>query len=119
MAQAAYAGQSAPIRTARSIEYDAFARVIRQLRSALAPDTPFTTLAQALHDNRALWTALAADVAEEANLLPDTLRARIFYLAEFTLHQSRKVLAGKAGAQSLIDVNMAVMRGLHPEEDRA
>lgn len=118
MAQAAYAGRSTPIRTARSIEYDAFARVTRQLRSALDPDTSFTTLAQALHDNRTLWTALAADVAAEANLLPDTLRARIFYLAEFTLHQSRKVLAGEAGAQALIDVNMAVMRGLHPEEDR-
>lgn len=118
MALAAYAGQSAPTRTARSIEYDAFARVTRQLRFALAPGAPFSTLAQALHDNRMLWSALAADVAEETNLLPDTLRARIFYLAEFTLYQSRKVLAGEGGAQSLVDVNMSVMRGLHPEEDR-
>ncbi len=118
LAQAAYAGRAAPTRTERSIEYDAFARVTRLLKNALLPDIPFGTLAQALHDNRALWIALASDVADPANQLPPTLRAQIFYLAEFTLAQSSKVLAGQAGVQALVDVNMAVMRGLRPEEDR-
>lgn len=118
LAQAAYAGRAAPTRTERSIEYDAFARVTRLLINALLPDTPFGTLAQALHDNRALWIALASDVADPANPLPPTLRARIFYLAEFTLAQSSKVLSGEEGVQALVDVNMAVMRGLRPEEDR-
>ncbi len=118
LAQAAYAGRAAPTRTERSIEYDAFARVTRLLKSAQIPETPFGTLAQALHDNRALWIALAADVADPANQLPPPLRAQIFYLAEFTLAQSSKVLAGQAVVQALVDVNMAVMRGLRPEEDR-
>lgn len=118
LAQAAYTGRAAPTRTERSIEYDAFARVTRLLKSAQIPETPFGTLAQALHDNRALWIALAADVADPENQLPPTLRAQIYYLAEFTLAQSSKVLAGQPGVQALVDVNMAVMRGLRPKEDR-
>ncbi len=118
LAKAAYAGRAAPTRTERSIEYDAFARVTRLLKSALSPEAPFSALAQALHDNRTLWIALASDVADPANLLLPALRARIFYLAEFTLAQSSKVLAGHGGVQALVDVNIAVMRGLRPEEDR-
>lgn len=75
-------------------------------------DGGFNALVRALHDNRALWTALAADVAIGTNGLPRSLRAQIFYLAEFTVHHSRRVLAGEAGADVLVDINTAVMRGL-------
>lgn len=76
----------------------------------------FADLAAALHDNRRLWTLLATSVADSKNELPQPLRAQIFYLAEFTLQHSQKVLEGNASAQILIDINTSVMRGLRQEE---
>jgi len=113
-AQNVYATSAAPIRTDRAAEYDVFARVTRRLQIAAGRGTSgFPELVAALHDNHTLWITLAADVAEPENLLPAPLRARIFYLAEFTALHSRKILAGKADAAILIDINKSVMRGLH------
>ena len=90
------------------------------LRSAADADPPdFPRLAQALHLNRQLWTRLAADVADAGNPLPDDLRARIFYLAEFTAAHSGRVLRGRASVDALIEVNLAVMRGLASDTPRA
>lgn len=113
MAKTAYATNKAPIRTPRGIEYEAFARVTHRLKSASEKgDLGFPELAEALHLNRRLWTLLAADVADKDNALPRDLRARIFYLAEFTTQHSRKVLRSEDTVDALIEVNMAVMRGL-------
>jgi flagellar protein FlaF len=46
------------------------------------------------------------------------LRARIFYLAEFTRAHTRKVLRRTAGPDALVEINLAVMRGLRASEDR-
>ena len=120
LATAAYAAPTPSTRSARSIEYEALARVTRQLRAALsAPGSTFTTLAAALYDNRRLWLALASDVAEPGNGLPDLLRARLYYLAEFTTVHSGRVLAGEATVDVLIDINTAVMRGLRHDEGAA
>jgi flagellar protein FlaF len=117
MARAAYASPAAPIRTPRDIEYDALARVTCRLKQAASlGDGSYSALAEALHDNRLLWTALAADVAGDDNGLPRELRARLFYLAEFAVAHGRKVLGGAADPQVLIDINTAVMRGLRGEE---
>lgn len=117
MARAAYASPATPIRTLRDIEYEALARVTRRLKQAASRgDGGFPALAEALHDNRLLWTALAADVAGDGNGLPNELRARLFYLAEFAMAHGRKVLGGVADPQVLIDINTAVMRGLRGEE---
>lgn len=114
MAQNAYRNPAQPVRTPRSTEYEAFARVTSRLRSAAARERPhFAELAGAIHDNRRLWTILAADVADRANPLPGELRARILYLAEFTRLHSGKVLSGEATAAPLVEINTAVMRGLH------
>ena len=108
MAQAAYAADAAPIRTHRATEYDVFAKATTALRRATtAPER-----AQAIADNRALWTILATEVADPGNPLPKNLRARIFYLSEFVTHESRRVLRGEAGTDVLVDVNAAVMSGL-------
>lgn len=76
----------------------------------------FADLAAAIHENRRLWTLLATSVADSDNELPQTLRAQIFYLAEFTMLHSQKVLDGKATADVLIEINTSVMRGLRQEE---
>ncbi|MCK8463353.1 flagellar biosynthesis regulator FlaF [Aliiroseovarius sp. S1339] len=115
LAKTAYNSSSrAPLRTSRGTEYEAFAKVTHQLGRART--SSFADLAQALHENRRLWTLLAADVADDGNGLPDDLRARVFYLAEFTADHSRKILSGDEDATVLVDINTAVMRGLRQSE---
>lgn len=117
LARTAYSNSAAPIRTHQSTEYDAFAKITRRMKDAAVKGRPgFAALAAALHDNRRLWTLLAADVADTGNTLPQSLRAQIFYLAEFTLAHSPKVLAGQASADVLIEINTAIMRGLRQQE---
>lgn len=112
LAQKAYA-QTATIRSPRTVEYEAFAKITHQLKTAAQQGkSGFAMLASALHENRKLWTLLATNVADPDNALPESLRAQLFYLAEFTHQHSAKVLTGKERVRPLIDVNMAVLRGL-------
>lgn len=112
----AYARPEAPARTPRAVEYDLLARVTARLSSAAsrqAVDHP--AFVRALNDNLTLWSTLAADVAGDGNGLPALLRARLFWLYEFTAQHSRAVLDGTSGIEVLIDINTAVMRGLRGE----
>ncbi|PWE32370.1 flagellar biosynthesis regulatory protein FlaF [Maritimibacter sp. 55A14] len=119
-AQMGYGAATAPIRTPRGTEYEAFARITHRLRAAAETGgTGLSQLAEALHENRRLWTILAADVAEPGNSLPPQLRAQIFYLAEFTIKHSGEILRGKADAAPLIEINTAIMRGLRQREAAA
>ncbi len=118
-AQSAYARPDAPARSPRALEYDLFARVTRQLSAAwTGRDRNRSGLIRALHDNLALWRTLAVDVADNANALPAELRAKLFYLYEFSSAHSRKVLSGGADASVLVEINTAVMRGLRGEAAR-
>jgi flagellar protein FlaF len=115
-AHSAYARPDAPQRSSRGIEYDLFARVTRQLGEAASGRArDFAALTRALHDNLRLWRTLAVDVAEPGNGLPPALRARLFYLYEFTDQHSRKVRDGTAEPGVLVEINTAVMRGLRGE----
>jgi flagellar protein FlaF len=112
-AKTAYGGSATPVRTHRGTEYALFTRVTRKLHAAARlGHGGFATLASALHDNRNMWTTLAADVADDGNQLPEALRAQVFYLAEFTALHTRKVLKGEASVRPLLEINMSVMRGL-------
>lgn len=114
--QNAYGRTDAPLRNARSIEYDVFARVTRALTAAIAQrDTAFPAYAQALHDNQRLWTVLAADLAREGNGFPAPLKAQLFYLFKFTAQHTPKALKKEAGLEVLIEINTSVMRGLRGE----
>lgn len=97
----------------RDIEYKALARITRKLRDA-AEKGPrhFSDLARAIHENRQFWALLATDVAHPENALPESLRARVFYLAEFTQQHSAKVLSGRAKVTALLEINTATLRGL-------
>lgn len=111
-----YARPEAPTRSLRSVEYDLLAQITQRLRSAWANRaTDFPALVRAVTDNTQLWSTLASDVAQPGNSLPAALRARLFYLYEFTAHHSRAVLEDKASVEVLADINMAVMRGLRGE----
>ena len=113
MARMAYAQSAAPTRSERGTEYEIFVRATRALKAAEARGKAgFKDLAQAIYENRRLWTTLAIDVADQGNTLPGDLRARIFYLAEFVDQHSSNVLAQKADTGVLLEINAAIMRGL-------
>jgi len=112
-AQTAYRQISAPIRTARGTEYEVLARITHSLKKAnLNAKSGFPDLVSALHDNRQLWSTFAVDVADPRNGLPQDLRAKIFFLAEFTIAHTSKILSGTGKVAPLIDINTAIMAGL-------
>lgn len=112
-AKTAYGSSATPIRTDRGTEYALFTRITRRMHAAARKGRAgFPELISALHENRTMWTTLAVDVAGSENQLPADLRAQLFYLAEFTDAHTRKVLRREAGVRPLLEVNMAVMRGL-------
>ncbi|MES0828009.1 flagellar biosynthesis regulator FlaF [Ruegeria sp. SCP11] len=113
LAQRAYARTAAPTRTPRDTEYEAISKITHRLKAAAARrKTDFGGFVQALHENRRLWSVLATGVSDSDNALPNELRARIFYLAEFTEQHSSQVLGNKATVEPLLEINMAVLRGL-------
>ncbi|MTI00987.1 flagellar biosynthesis regulator FlaF [Roseibium sp. RKSG952] len=113
LAQRAYAQTAAPTRTPRDTEYEAISKITHRLKAAAARKaTDFGAFVQALHENRRLWTLLATGVSDDDNALPHDLRARIFYLAEFTEQHSSQVLGNNAAVEPLLEINMAVLRGL-------
>lgn len=113
IARTAYARPEAPARSPRALEYDLLARATQRLGSAWRQRRQdFPGLVAALAENQQLWSALAVDVAGPGNALPPALRARLFYLYEFTARHSRLVQDGQASVEVLIDINTAVMRGL-------
>lgn len=116
LAQSAYGDAGAAVRTDRSVEYQAFAKVtaaLTEARDATSPD--FVARVEALHLNRQLWTILGNDVAEDNNALPIALRKEIFSLSRFVTQQTPKVMDGSAEIDALIDINTAIMRGLRGE----
>ena len=113
LAQNGYSKAATSTRTPRGSEYEALARITHRMRQAEARGPEgFSEMAQALHDTRKLWDIFAIDVAEPGNPLPADLRARIFYLAEFTQLHTSKALAREASITPLLDINTAIMRGL-------
>ncbi len=118
-AQQAYSPQKSIFRIGKSAEHQLFSDATKKLQvtSSKLPEG-FAAFAEAIHANRAIWSHLAAQVADDGNALSKDLRARIFYLSEFTSFHSRKVLRDEATVDPLIEINKAVMRGLSGTEDR-
>lgn len=97
----------------RQLEVRAFAQATRELIAAAdLPKTEIGRRAEALAQNRKLWTLLAADCAAEGNGLPQALRAQIISLSLFVEKQSRAVIREDDSFDVLIDINRTVMEGL-------
>ena len=116
-AQRAYAPAAAPTRTARSAEYEVIARISHRLKKAIKSDD-FPSLAEALYENNKLWTALAIAALDDNNLLPEDLRARIVYLADFTRVHTQKVLRKTDSAIPLLEINALILGGLKQEGEK-
>ena len=119
LAHRAYANAGSEVRSPRHTEYTAFSRISHALRNAaLNRVRDYPAFVAALADNRRLWTTIAIDIADDGNALPKDLRARLFYLAEFTEDETRKILRGQGDVGVLIEVNAAVMQGLRGMESK-
>lgn len=102
---------SAGVRTERETEYEAFSQVTRMLRGTgqtrLDPDQVL-----AIHKNNELWAILATDLAQPGNLLAGEIKAGLVSLAGFAIRQGHAVLNGTGRIEPLIEVNVAIMKGL-------
>jgi flagellar biosynthesis activator protein FlaF len=119
LAQSAYKQNVREIRSDRANEYEALSQVTARMKRNAAAANTYSELVAAMHDNRRLWTALAQDVAGDNNGLPRELRAKLVYLYEFISVHTSRILKGDAQVGPLIDINLAVMRGLMPERAAA
>lgn len=117
----AYGSARDAVLTPRQAEYRLFARVTHRLTESSAAlregdRAAYFRLAEAVHDNLRLWLSLALDLSVEANGLPEPLRAQLISLAGFVEKRSALIRARDgdpaALAESLIELNAAVMKGL-------
>lgn len=111
-----YTEHAVSTKSGRRSEYEVIAKVTQQLRDcAMNAKKNYTAYAEALYTNQRLWTALVVDVVDDENPLPDELKARVIYLADFNRHHTRRILREKASVLPLLEINMAVLRGLKQE----
>ena len=117
-AKEGYGRNAVPIKSHRSAEYEAIAKISHRLRAAaLKKDKHYPEFVEALSDNGRLWTTLAVDLAQPENALPKELRARLFWLAEFTAHETTRILRNEGDVSILIEINAAVLQGLRGQEE--
>jgi flagellar protein FlaF len=105
--------------TPRQTEYRAFAEVTRALMSVAEDRSQIAKLAEAVHQNRRLWSILANDCAAPGNALPDQLKAGIISLSIFVDKHSSQVIREDADLEILIDINRTIMQGLAVEPQAA
>ncbi|MEX0643881.1 MAG: flagellar biosynthesis regulator FlaF [Parvularculaceae bacterium] len=113
MSHDAYRKAAAANAAPRETEYRAFAEATRRLMSAAEMGrADLKALIEAVHLNRELWGALAADCANDRNALPSDTRARIIALARWVSLYSSEVMQRRESLEPLIDVNRIIMEGL-------
>lgn len=111
----AYQNAARKTETPRQTEYRAFATATRGLIDASSlPETEVGRRAEALSQNRRLWSLLAADCSAEGNSLPQGLRAQIISLSIFVDRHSSAIMRQGASFDVLIDINRSIMQGLQP-----
>jgi flagellar protein FlaF len=101
--------------TPRAIEAAAFSKATRFLAEAQVDPGNYELYAAALQYNRKLWTVLQADVADDANSLPENVKSDFLSLSLFVDRQTVKALASPRAEhlQPLIDINRDIARGLY------
>lgn len=99
----------------KDVEYALFQDITQALQAVDAAEAPQPTIwADAISRNLQLWSALATDLLNSGNQLPQALRAQILSLCEFVRRTSMSVLAGEPGLGDLIEVNETIMLGMRP-----
>ena len=115
-AQTAAYGSYATLSSTKStkdMEIEIILKTTRELKSSeQMREADYAQFAMALSKNRRLWTLFLTDVAMPGNGLPAELKARIFHLGEFVQNYSGRVLRENLSIAPLLDVNLALLRGL-------
>jgi flagellar protein FlaF len=97
----------------REAEYRILALVTANLAKAVETGrADISQLAEAVHDNRRLWSLFAAQCAEPGNALSEATRAQIISLALFVDRHCSAVIRDGADIDPLIDINRTMMEGL-------
>lgn len=112
MSIAAYQQTIAECEDPRRIEYRVFLRVTLDLEESREADWRSDALKAALWRNLELWNTLRADLLDDSNELPQSLRAGLLSLSFSVSRHSQRVLRGEADASLLIDINRMIMKGL-------
>ncbi|WP_419900188.1 flagellar biosynthesis regulator FlaF [Roseomonas sp. USHLN139] len=99
----------------RDIEYRVLARATALLEATGLAEAGPADLPAAIHENRMVWTAFAADLASEENGWDLVLKARLLSLTRWVFAESDRVLRDGRSPRALCDVNRAVMAGLKPD----
>lgn len=105
---AAYSRRAQTTESPRQAEQAIFIRLTRQLEQAEGS----TDLANAVDENRRLWARLMADLIEDGNQMEPQTKAMLIGLGQWVGRHSSHVLAGKADASALVDVNKSIIKGL-------
>lgn len=113
-AAAAYGSVIRGAEDPRDIEHRVLGRAVAQLEAAMQPGAGPAALPAAIHENRMVWTAFAADLAGENNNLDDAVKARLLSLASWVVAESDRVLREGRSPRALADINRAIMAGLKP-----
>jgi flagellar biosynthesis regulator FlaF len=69
-------------------------------------------MCDAVQQNTRLWLTLLEDLNSPANRLGSDLKSRLASLAATSVNHGRRVVAGKATLNLLIDINRAIVAGL-------
>ncbi len=113
-ALAAYGSVIRTTESPRSIEYHILARTTSMLENASSINPSPAAMPSAIHENRMVWTAFAADLADDGNRCGTALRGGLLSIAMWVFAESDRVLRHQKSPAALIDVNRAVMQGLQP-----
>ena len=104
----------------RETEYRLLAQVTLALMEAAKADpSDLPRRLDALDWNRRVWTVLADDCANPANLLPAPLRASIISLGLWVGRHTGAVIRREEEIEPLIEVNRLIMQGLQPNPNAA
>jgi len=109
----AYQKTQAAAENPRNTEYRLFGQVTGALLDAQKASAKGAPLIDAIDWNRQLWSALASDCLDDANKLPQELRAQIVSLSLWVAKYSREVTRAGASVEPLIEVNRSIMQGLN------
>ncbi|WOR14489.1 flagellar biosynthesis regulator FlaF [Hyphomonas sp. FCG-A18] len=97
----------------KEIEHAVFEQITEALQDVAKTEAPVPNVyADAVSRNMELWTILAADLMSDANALPLETKQGLLGLSEFVRRTSMTLLTEGGDVTDLIDVNIAIMRGL-------
>ena len=119
-AQAGYTQMRKASASPRQIEAELLTSIASSLEAAADPENgSYAALANAVHRNTQLWTALLVDLAAPENSLDDHLKAQLISLGAFSIRHGNKVLAKEEGVETLVRINRSIAAGLRAAAEKA